>query len=70
MKIIAKTLIAAASVLALAGCAGHHDAASPKKLTAKQLSQNAIKNAFGGSMPTSHSPSLANYSLSGYGTKH
>jgi hypothetical protein len=65
MKHIIKiTLIVAVS--ALAGCASHHDA--PKKLTSAQMSKNALAAMDSGGPLTSNAPSLAAYSLSGYGT--
>ena len=64
MKHIIKiTLIVAVS--ALAGCASHHGA--PKKLTSTQMSKNALAAMDSGGPMTSNSPSLAAYTLSGYG---
>lgn len=61
-------IIAVGIVLALAGCAGHHEATGPKKLTAQQMARNEVRNFYSGGPLTSHAPSLADYSLSGYGT--
>ncbi len=57
-------LVAAVS---LTGCAAHHHEAPAQKLTAAQMSKNAVAAMDSGGPMTSKAPSLAAYSLSGYG---
>ncbi|BDB13385.1 hypothetical protein [Acidithiobacillus ferrooxidans] len=54
-------------IVALSGCASHHHEA-PKQLTSKQANENIVKSMFSGGPLTSKAPSLAAYSLSGYGS--
>ncbi len=55
--------IAAVSIIvALAGCASHHHE------TSQQMSKNALVAMDSGGPLTSKAPSLAAYSLSGYGS--
>jgi hypothetical protein len=57
------------AVAAMAGCASHHQAppAASHQISSAQASQNAQNNALYGGPLTSKAPSLAAYSLSGYG---
>jgi hypothetical protein len=54
-----------AVVITLAGCAAHHPAG---KVSANQYAKNGIAAMYGGQPLTSKAPSLAAYSLSGYGS--
>ncbi len=70
MKYIIKVFLSAVAVVALAGCAHHtHHISVPKHtISSAQANQNAIKNGLYGGPLKSHAPSLAAYSLKGYGT--
>jgi hypothetical protein len=66
MKRLVKIAVAVA-VVALTGCAAHHHEAPAQKLTDAQMNKNAVAAMDSGGPIISHTPSLAAYSLSGYG---
>ena len=69
MKNTIKAFLSVLAVAAMAGCASHHQAqpAAQHRISTAQASQNAQNNALYGGPLTSKAPSLAAYSLSGYG---
>ena len=71
MKNTIKALLPILAVAVLAGCAHHQQVraqpAAQHRISTAQASQNAQNNALSGGPLTSKAPSLAAYSLSGYG---
>ena len=72
MKNTIKAFLSVLAVAAMSGCASHHPcraqpAAAPHRISNAQASQNAQNNALYGGPLTSKAPSLAAYTLSGYG---
>ena len=71
MKNTLKAFLSVLVVAAMAGCTSHHPGraqpAAQHRISTARASRNAQNNALYGGPITSKAPSLAAYSLSGYG---
>lgn len=64
-------LVTGLALLALSGCASHHQGAAPHAMSRHQISstqagENALKNGLAGGPLTTHTKPLTDFNLSGY----